>query len=119
VEVKVGDIVRPGNIEHLVGAGEDPAQASPRQRRGDTSAPPRWCHEHAAEVIASRSSQGRLACSRLHHPPVGDDLAVHLGHEHLARVIGDVGCELLAAVARSHPLDTADKLDGRRDVSHP
>jgi hypothetical protein len=43
-------------------------------------------------------------------------VAVGFGHEHLARVIGDVGCELLAAVPGVHPLDTGDQLDGSGDV---
>jgi hypothetical protein len=39
------------------------------------------------------------------HPAVTDDLAVALGHEHLARVSGDVGGELLATVAGLDPQD--------------
>ncbi len=118
VKVKGGDIIRPGHVERLVGAGEDPVQPGPRQRRGDTPAPPRRFHKNAAEVTASRSSWARLIRCQLGHPAVGDYLAVRLGHEHLAQVSSDVGCELLATVTGINPKDTCDKLDGRCDVPH-
>ena len=116
MQVKGGDVVRPGHIERLTCAVENPVKAGLRQCSGDTTASPCRFHENAAEIVASRSSRGCLVRCQLDYPAVRDYLTVGLGHEHLARVIGDVGCELLATVSGVHPKDTFDKLDRRADI---
>jgi hypothetical protein len=78
VQTQGGNVVRPDYAERLVRAVEDPAQTGPRQRSGDTPAPPRRVHENATEIADSRSSRRRLICRQLGHPSVGDYLAVRL-----------------------------------------
>jgi hypothetical protein len=90
VKVKRGGIARAGDIEHCVRPGQGPAEASARQRRGDTPASPRRVHQHAAEVAASRSSRSRLIGGQLDDPAIADYLAVGLRDEHLAQLISDV-----------------------------
>src|SRR5258708_29928774 len=66
-----GGVVRPGHIEHSAGTGEGSAQAGPGQRGGNTAASPGWVHQHAAEVVASRSPRCRLIGSQFDDPAIG------------------------------------------------
>jgi hypothetical protein len=116
VKLKRCDVIRPGHIEHLVGTGEDPAQAGPRQCEGDTPASRRRFYQNAAEVVTSRSFLTRLIRRQLGNPAVGDQLSIRLGDEHLTAVIGDVRGELLFAVTGLHSEDAHGKLDGSRDI---
>src|SRR5258708_34660451 len=125
-----GGVVRPGHIEHSAGTGEGSAQAGPGQRGGNTAASPGWVHQHAAEVVASRSPRCRLIGSQFDDPAIGHYLVVGLGDEHLALLTGDVRGELLAAVTGLHPKYTHgqvdrscavgpwDRLNPHRDLRH-
>jgi hypothetical protein len=73
-------------------------------------------HQNTAEVVASRSSGTGLIGSQFEDPPIGYDLAIGLGHEHLALLTDDVGCELLPAITGFDAKDTHGKLDRRCDV---
>jgi hypothetical protein len=91
----------------------------PRRRGSWPTVRPWHCHQHAAEIVTSRSPPSRLVRCQLVHPAVGDHLVAHLGHEHLARLTGDVAGELLAAVSGIHPTDLGDQLDRRADIVYP
>jgi hypothetical protein len=84
VKAKAGDVARLGYIERLVGAGEDPVQAGPRQRRGDTPAPPRRVHQYPTEVAASRVPGAASSAASSATPRAAPEHMQHRVQQHAA-----------------------------------